>query len=1712
MTRLVLFFLLFFSCACAEIVSIPQANISGLPNSYVNGVNVITGDYCDVETDMGVGGVQPLTVHRSYCSAGVGGPHQGWTFSYWHKRAQIKFNGKNIKAVVADPSGGTLCYTHTCKVNPHDKATLEIHPNFHKWGLTNCGSGELSGRSHPKNNNFCHDPLQKRCQENLSSGERRFFQYACDEVYVLDLEQKSNGNRIRYKISDDPFYPEITARSASGVLLGALSISRNKKDIYISGSDGSKVIHHFGIENKKKVLTSIERAQSPAKICYQYQSTPCGPRLCGKSFPDGRGHQIEYYHFGRNKVGDRLVVIREPTERDDSIDMSYNRVSLLREAVGPTSNPLITHRFFYAPSKYTEVLDALERTKRYHYSKESRLTAIESFTFEGGIQKTENFIWSEEGNLLCSAITDGKKTLYAHYYTYDSRGNVIENKLVGDLTGGGKTEAFAIQYTYDAQNLLTREIHPSGKHIEYVYRPGTSLLARKFTYENNKAVFRQFYEYDNNSMLVGKVTDDGSTCSKEDLTGVTERHFLFIVPLQAGPGRGLPGNIEEYAQGPQGPLLLSKRVRTYYPNGQLKCEQRYDTRGNAAGKTEYSYDALGQEISRKNPLGEETHFSYDANGNCTAERQGRRLTVYTYDFANRLISKTISGEGLSLSHQYQYDLGSQLTASIDPQGQATFYTYDALGHLIKTALPDQRVIAKEYDVLGNVTCHTDPMGYKTATTYNARGQPIGISYSDGTYEEYRYTLEGQVAHHRAKNGLETFYTYDFLGRLLKEETPFKTIECRYQGFHCIEKITNGQSIYYKYDFAGRLSEVRQDKSLTCYEYDDLGREFKVIEGETVVSVKAYDLLDRVIEERLEDIEGNIQKVTNYAYDELGHQIVLLVGEAATYTDYNILGHPIRITDALGEVTHIHYCYDFLNQGQRVLQVTTTTPLGHQTCVTYDIAGREASVLRKDPYGQVVAQQEHRYDKNGQRIQTRHTVFPSLRQVITEWHYVGNQLHKMIEAYGDPLQKTTCYKYNRLGMRESLIKPDGVSLEYRYDPLGRLSEFFASDDSFCYRYTYDAHDNLSQVFDEKHPLQRSYNGLNQLVEEKQGSLTLCYDYDPLGRPLKVTLPDSSSIRYGYAGIFLKHVSKENPQGEELYRHLYQDYDSQGRLLSATCIDGSALENRYDLKGRLVSLTHPFYSFEGEYDADNNLVHSLQGEQEESYLYDALYQLQQEGSHRYAYDSLYNRLQKDGDVYTVNALNQLVATNIHHYTYDLNGNLIDDGEASYTYDALDRLIAVEKGAEIIRYSYDSFNRRLAKTVNEKTIYYFYDGLNEIGTFEQEITELRVLGLGKGAEIGAAIAIELDQKVYTPLHDFRGHVAHLLDSEPVGSYSYTAFGEEKTTGVLSPWRFGSKRIDPHTGLINFGRRDYDPATGRWIEPDPIGHADGPNLYAYVLNSPLTRFDAYGLFGRPEETFAEMRSKYPEYYAKRDERKAERRSGSNPFYKIGKACVNFVAKIDVTGLTSYLQNLNNHSSVIKVGNGTVSNARATCINGIGNTRKDAEGMIGRISEILGNVSVAGIYDATHGFVADFFECILLKLGFATKSVHLLVDRWRELFQEMNNGTIHHFAHSQGALTTRVALKQLTPEERDMIDVVTLGGAAIITREECKGAYNYVSKSDLVPLLDIKNLYFGNANVVHLPCQSKNKWFDHGFNSPTYQNVLKEEGFNFIKKYGVIL
>ena len=79
----------------------------------------------------------------------------------------------------------------------------------------------------------------------------------------------------------------------------------------------------------------------------------------------------------------------------------------------------------------------------------------------------------------------------------------------------------------------------------------------------------------------------------------------------------------------------------------------------------------------------------------------------------------------------------------------------------------------------------------------------------------------------------------------------------------------------------------------------------------------------------------------------------------------------------------------------------------------------------------------------------------------------------------------------------------------------------------------------------------------------------------------------------------------------------------------------------------------------------------------------------------------------------------------------------------------------------------------------------------------------------------------------------------------YGDDAFGvgryAEPGPGVQDPlaerYRFAGEPYDAETRHYSLRARRYDPDTGRFTTPDPIGHAGGDNLYAYADNNPVAR-----------------------------------------------------------------------------------------------------------------------------------------------------------------------------------------------------------------------------------------------------------------------------------
>ena len=291
------------------------------------------------------------------------------------------------------------------------------------------------------------------------------------------------------------------------------------------------------------------------------------------------------------------------------------------------------------------------------------------------------------------------------------------------------------------------------------------------------------------------------------------------------------------------------------------------------------------------------------------------------------------------------------------------------------------------------------------------------------------------------------------------------------------------------------------------------------------------MLDCVLTERTEDGFGNTQRKTEYTYDIAGNciQVVAYIDgkPSITRTEYNSRNLPVRVIDPEGNFTVTTYRYDYHDSfGQCVPYKEITDPIDHTTVLIEDGYGNVVEIHRRDAQGALFQKQEYYFDANGNPESLVQTVLSSHapdRQVITHWEYDSmNRLTKCVEAVHAPEQKETETMYNAYGQKERIIKADGTVIIHSYDSLGRLSTLKALDDSIIYQYEYDLNSNLTKTIDCKRNTAtlKTYDIHNRLLSETlDNGLQVSYEYDRLGRPIYVTLPDQTSITYVYQGVNL-----------------------------------------------------------------------------------------------------------------------------------------------------------------------------------------------------------------------------------------------------------------------------------------------------------------------------------------------------------------------------------------------------------------------------------------------------------------------------------------------------------------------------------------------------------------------------------------------------------------
>ena len=1598
----------------------------------------------------------------------------------------------------------TMDFQLKCGIVNHSFLSPEI-PNWKSQSLIkedktySITDGKCGFKRYKKSGKYTH--LLK--EEKLPSGNRLQYTFKASndllpkrvETYNSDNQTLVNSLKFNFK-------------SLNG------SVSGGKWQVHCLASNGQTALYNFKKSSgiiKTYHLMSVESNSAPT-VEYEYGKKW---RLTKRKLPEQRHKSIEYFCFKGEGAGyynttnycmpvesGKVKVMKAPVGSTEKL--------ITTDRFAYYCNPQLPNTSY---SGRTAHFDALGNKTIYYFSIDHRLTRIERY--ENDLVSQEVYVWGESGttdesNLLEKRLEDSSGRVHAQAnYTYDKNGNLIEHRVFDNIT----------YYTYNQNNLIETKLEANGRKTHFSYVTGTNLVKSTCVSFAGKIQIRIFYEYDANGTLLETITDDGKNTTERHIEKITPCNKLasktkpriiekFYVDLTTNTKILQSKLIHDYDD--RGRII---RTDTFDRNNELKysIHRNYDMKGNlikekdTRGKTfTYRYDANHNKIYSCGPDKTlETFLSYDYSNRLIKKEQRStdgeiRTESYTYDYLGNQISKT---NFLGNTTRLEYNRFGCVTKMIQPM------TLDENG----AAYSPETIYA--YDILGNLIFEQSAKGEITRKEYNHTGKATKIQYSDGTIEYFEYTVNGLLSKKIEGSGSYQEFTYDYQGQELTSKLfdvsgiELKRTSKTYNAFHIMSIINpEGIETTYDYDFSGRLVSTQKGDAITTYGYDSFGNQNSVSQkidnqGNWKRENLVFDYYKRIIKKSTENESGQLLRKEHFVYnlhDQCIEEIHFRSGQhVVSKRIFSPFNEVLSFENELGNIwTAEYFSYqNILEQTSRLKRVTD--PNGQQRLTYFDCLNRTIRLEVMSPYGEVLDQKHLFYDRAGNKSLHLHQVYfqgKAEKTISTIWEYGSMHRVKVLrEAAGSYEEKVTRYFYDTVGRLARTIKPDGIELYYAYDGAGRRLNLFSSEGSLSYRYHYNKNDqpikieNLANATSEKF----EYDDLGILTREVLANgLEIKYESDLLGRTRKIIFPDKTAIEYDFNATDLKAVYRLDSSQKLLYQHTYYEHDLSGSCTSEILpFSLGTVNNRYDKLGRAQSSHHPKFSWNiDHFDPAGNLLAQTITLPDEiftlNYEYDSLYQLtREEGlfNHSYSFDSLLNRRKKNSHHYQINAISQVLHDGLTTYRYDKCGNLIEKispiSTVQYSYDALNRLIRVEEDDVITSYEYDSQNRRIKKN-NQRFLYF---GQHEIGSMNTSdvIDELRMIE-NSPSKLDKTLAIELNGKVYIALHDCRRSIATLIagTGEVEEQTLYSAFGEEKRfLSTRNPWRYSSKRIDEETGLVYFGMRYYNPHLGRWQTTDPAGFVDGMNLYAYVGNRSLMYFDLHGLF----KTDAKLYKHYSEL-STHDTQLNEKELTNMVDY----------ASRDISRWEYTIEGKKHPTRTQGFG------------NGIWNSLQDAMQSAQMISNQSGGYEVKGIYNDSRGPGA--LKSIVEFFGYKTKEVMNIRTQFArsylETIMQRNNGEdplYNHSCHSQGAIQTYNALRGIPKAVQQHITVLNENGARIIPKKLCREVVNLRSSRDIIPRLDIRGQIKYHAQVQTIKAHPDAPLFDHPLSSPTLKRSSTE-------------
>lgn len=669
-------------------------------------------------------------------------------------------------------------------------------------------------------------------------------------------------------------------------------------------------------------------------------------------------------------------------------------------------------------------------------------------------------------------------------------------------------------------------------------------------------------------------------------------------------------------------------------------------------------------------------------------------TLYLAEQNNLLVrSANLNGEAFNAEEAFVYSKTGAEIYVFTPAGRhlrtlnaltdAVLYTfgYDAADRLITVTDHDDNVTTIERSGNGTPTAIVGPHGQRTVLTVNDDGYLAAVTIPTNRTFSMNYHAAtarggGLLASFTTPQQATTTFVYDDNGRLLEDIGPAGRKWLLSQDGNTVT-MTSGANRSIQYTTEQRSNVHKRQQSILPSGVQ-IARD---LYASGTISVTMPDQSRVHMRTNPDPLWTGAIIPAEYSVETPGGvRFVQSNQRVVEIDDQNSAVQSLTDTRTINNQRYT----SMYNVAERT--VTSSTPLGRQSTIRFDAAGR---ITHQQHAG--LAPTVYTYNEHGQLAALAFGEGSAARTFAIAYGANGEP-----QQLTNPLGEHTTLAVNEAGQLTGQTRPDGAVTTYGYDAGGNLTSLTPPGQS-AHRFAYDIENRLT-----------AYTP----PDLGSGSTSTTYVYNADGQLTTLTRPDGSAINTQY-----------DPGGRlaqlELGRGaIHYSYDNtSGRLAEILSPDGISLTYQYD--GPLLTESRWRGSVQGvlqrTYDNWHRVTRMSVGNQVVSYTYNQDGQPVQVGALRLDYDenglltgstlsnlttaSTRNQFGEETGSSAANGGNSLYSVT---YTRDALGRITRKVEAidgttttyEYAYDSAGRLREVNRdGSAVATYSYDANGNRLS-----------------------------------------------------------------------------------------------------------------------------------------------------------------------------------------------------------------------------------------------------------------------------------------------------------------------------------------------------------------------------------------------------------------------------------